>query len=361
MKTLIFVLSIISMQAVAGKKPQAFTLLGKVTDADSGFVLIRNLTKPVADTVQIIKGEFTYRGTLEEATPHVISDEQNHYQMFFAEPGALMHMALKRKEMQVTFFDGSTAQDLFRSLLNAQDPYQKEVEKAKQAFSLPGANKDSIQQVIQNISNRINDNFYEFLKRSGNSEVAAFIVYSSISQNRGVDAILADSMYSYLKGIGRTSFYGVETGKSVEKLRAVTVGYMAPNFTLPDSTGKKKYSLSSFKGNYLLVDFWASWCGPCKTEIPFIKQAYERFHSKGFDVLSVSLDDKREAWLNGLKQFEMPWPQVSEIKGFRSVVNDLYPIPSIPKTLLLDKTGKIIATDLRGEALDKKLEELLGK
>ncbi|HNF71558.1 MAG TPA: TlpA disulfide reductase family protein, partial [Chitinophagaceae bacterium] len=137
--------------------------------------------------------------------------------------------------------------------------------------------------------------------------------------------------------------------------------YIAPDFTLPDSTGTKKYTLSKIKRSYLLVDFWASWCGPCKGEIPFMKTAYERFHKKGFEILSVSLDDKKDNWLNALRYFQMPWPQVSDVKGFRSVVNDLYPIPSIPKTLLLDPEGKIVATDLRGPALDQKLEELLGK
>ena len=149
--------------------------------------------------------------------------------------------------------------------------------------------------------------------------------------------------------------------KMLSKLRAIEVGYMAPDFTLPDSTEKKKYTLSALRGKYVLLDFWASWCGPCKAEIPYLKKAYTNFHHKGFEIMSVSLDDKKDKWTSALKQFQMPWIQVSDIKGFSSIVNDLYHVPSIPKTLLLDKTGKIIATDLRGDALNKKLEELLGK
>jgi thiol-disulfide isomerase/thioredoxin len=110
-----------------------------------------------------------------------------------------------------------------------------------------------------------------------------------------------------------------------------------------------------------LIDFWASWCGPCKAEIPYLKTAYNNFHKKGFEIISVSLDDKKDKWTAALRQYQMPWIHISDVKGFQSQVNSLYHVPSIPKTLLLDKTGKIIATDLRGEALDRKLEELLGK
>jgi len=362
MQKLIFTLFLsLIFQLNLSAKPKTFKLLGKVLDADSGYVLIRNLTMPLPDTVQIIKGEFKYVGNVDEVTPHVIIDKANKYQMFFAEPNDDMHMTLKQKEMQVTFIDGSKSQDIFRKLIMMQDPLQKEMELLQQSASYPNTNKDSIQAIAMRINNQRNDNFYSFLKEYGNTEVASFIVYSSISNERSIDANLADSMFSYLKDKGRTSFYGIETEKAINKLKAVTIGYMAPDFTLPDSTEKKKYTLSKFRGNYVLIDFWASWCGPCKAEIPYLKTAYEKFHAKGFEIISVSLDDKREAWMNSMRQFKMPWTQISDVKGFRSIVNDLYPIPSIPKTLLLDKTGKIIATDLRGNALDIKLEELLGK
>ena len=361
MKQLLFILSaMMALQASAETKQGNFTLNGKVTDTETGFVFIRNLTKQLPDTVRIVNGEFKYSGQTEPGTPYVVTDEANKYQLFFAEPNANMHMILKRKDMQVTFIDGSSAQEIFRTLLIAQNPLQGVVDQLQQESSTPGVNRDSIQQLILQINNQRNANFYRFLKENGNSEVAAFLIYSSISNERGIDANLADTMYSFLNGPAKTCFYGVETKKSINKLRAVTVGYMAPDFTQPDTTGKN-YSLSTFKGKYLLVDFWASWCGPCKGEIPFMKEAYAHFHDKGFEILSVSLDDKREAWMNALRQFKMPWAQVSDVKGFRSVVNDLYPIPSTPKTLLLDQTGKIIATDLRGPALDSKLEELLGK
>jgi thiol-disulfide isomerase/thioredoxin len=166
-------------------------------------------------------------------------------------------------------------------------------------------------------------------------------------------------MYGILGKEAVNSFYGQELNKMLAKLRAIEVGYMAPDFTLPDSSGKKKITLSSFRGKYVLIDFWASWCGPCKAEIPFLKQAYTKYQNKGFEIVSVSLDDKKPNWLAALNQYQMPWVHISDVKGFNSVVNELYHVPAIPKTLLLDQTGKIIAKDLRGPALDKKLDELL--
>jgi peroxiredoxin len=263
--------------------------------------------------------------------------------------------------MQVTDLEGSKSQDVFRKLINANEPLQQLATKLQQDLNSQGANKDSIAQVLNAINIQSRSNFYSFLKTNKTSEVSSFVLFSTISNDRNVNIKSADTMFQFLEGKGKTSFYGVELTKLMNKLKAVEVGYMAPDFTLPDSTGNKKYTLSKIYGQnkYVLIDFWASWCGPCKGEIPFLKTAYERFHNKGFDIISVSLDDKKQAWLAALRQYQMPWIHISDVKGFNSAVNELYHVPSIPKTLLLDKTGKIIATDLRGRALDLKLEELL--
>lgn len=153
-----------------------------------------------------------------------------------------------------------------------------------------------------------------------------------------------------------------ETAKKLaiklDKTKKTAIGVMAADFSQPDVNGKM-IALSSFKGKYVLLDFWASWCGPCRAENPHVLKAYNEFKDKNFDVFAVSLDDKKENWLKAVKDDAMPWTQVSDLKGWKNQAAGMYAITAIPQNFLINPEGKIIASNLRGEDLAKKLKELI--
>ncbi len=138
------------------------------------------------------------------------------------------------------------------------------------------------------------------------------------------------------------------------------VGQQAPDISLPDPNGNLK-TLSSLRGKYLLLDFWASWCGPCRYENPNVVRLFQKYKDTNFNILSVSLDNNKNAWLNAIEADGMEWNHVSDLKKWESAVIPVYELDAIPMTYLLDKNGIIIAKNLRGPDLENKLADILAK
>jgi peroxiredoxin len=194
-----------------------------------------------------------------------------------------------------------------------------------------------------------------YIKKYANSIVSAQIILDHYIGWSTSDVIKRN--YDLLSDEVKGSIQGKAIGKHLEAEAKTAIGVIAADFTMNDVDGKP-VTLSSLRGKYVLLDFWASWCAPCRKENPNVVIAYNDFHSKGFDIVQVSLDDKKDAWLAAIKKDGLTWTHLSDLKGWNNAAARLYNVKAVPTNILIDGTGKIIAKNLRGEELQAKLKEL---
>lgn len=195
----------------------------------------------------------------------------------------------------------------------------------------------------------------EIVKENGNTCTAAYIVLAC-----GMQAPVEQlqELYNLLGERAKASIYGKIIAAQLTELGRIAVGKLAPDFTVNAPDGKS-ISLYEIKAKVKLLDFWASWCGPCRKENPNVIKLYKKFHDKGLEVLGVSIDNDKSKWVQAIMEDGLPWLNGSDLKGQDSQITRMYGVRSIPFTLLLDENNQIVAKNLRGKELGKKIEELL--
>ena len=332
------------------------TLEGAKENDSVSLQLVEGRKMTEIQKVPVIKGQFKFKGVADSVQVAAITLGDAFCQ-FFLEPGEIK---VELKQDQLTYALGTpnnNAHDSFMEDMKALDEEYAEIVKNSQKPELTDEQRKEVKEQLdgfeakfyQAIKNSIldNDNNYFGLKN--------LCDYYTLFSPEELNAVLDSFMTTYptdknLKAIKKYNDVVLETSE----------GKPFKNFEMADVDGNM-HSIAEYvaENKVTLIDFWASWCGPCRAEMPNVKAAYNAYKKKGFGIIGVSLDDNKEKWTDAIKNLEMDWVHLSDLKGWGNEGAKLYGVSSIPATILVAQDGTIIARNIRGEAIMKKLAELL--
>jgi peroxiredoxin len=353
-----------------------FTLnakVGQIAAPAKAYLIYRSADKVITDSAAVDNGAFKFTGTATDPIrAQLVLDHKGEGLAKLGRDADVVVVYLEKGDISLAakdsvknaVFTGSKLNDENKAykaltaesdkeiaMLNAEYLSAPDDKKNDQDF------KDGLQARYNKIAETKQTLQQQFIKQYPGSYISLLVLMEQSGHD--IDVPTVEPVYKSLSANVRSTAAGVEFAQAIDAARATSVGAMAPVFTQND-VNDKPVSLTDFHGKYVLVDFWASWCGPCRGENPNVVKAYNQYKDKNFTVLGVSLDrpGKKDDWLAAIKADGLEWTQVSDLKFWDNDVAKLYGIKSIPQNYLLDPTGKIIGKNLRGDDLNKKLAEL---
>ncbi|MEP6951861.1 MAG: TlpA disulfide reductase family protein [Ginsengibacter sp.] len=321
-----------------------FVISGNVTGFADGTAVsfLNEQTNLPEKQTSIEKGKFVINGKMNEpGFKGLIFGDQPPVVPLFLD-NSNVKISGDKNAIDKLLITGSPSHTLFAEYTDALKPYEK--------IFLPDAVFDA------NAVSSVEKISEEFVKKHPGSYIAPLAIIRMFQADQ--DGAKAEKLYTLIPASVQSSGLGQYVNQQIQESKINPIGSVIKDFSQKDTSGNL-VKVSSFRGKYVLLDFWASWCRPCRMENPNVVAAYNKFHDKNFTILSVSLDQAKPAWLDAIKMDGLIWSHVSDLKGWNNEVAGLFQIRSIPQNLLIDPDGKIIAKNLRGTVLENKLAELL--
>jgi len=351
--------------AFKSDKNPAYTIdatIRGVEDSTSIFLYVRKDGEmTILDTVALKNSKAQFKGVVESPEMMYINIGTTNKAINLFVENAKIQISAHADSLDKVIVTGSKTQDDFIAFRKALEPIEQRSNDLNQRYQVAMATGDTaaIRQIQIDADQLYPDQTAAITTFIGSKNGSFLTPY--IIKNYLVFEMEVEQLDSMLSKLDTTLYHSPDykfLAERVAVMQKVAIGQPALDFALVDPAGIP-VPISSFKGKYLLIDFWASWCGPCRRENPNVVKLYNDFNDKGFEIIGVSFDDDRDKWLKAIEDDKLTWAHVSDLQGWGCEAGKLYAVNSIPATVLLNREGVIIAKNLRGDALRKKLEELL--
>jgi len=378
-KVLLFVSAAALFISCSKTGDNEYIITGTLADADGKNVILEAPDKEIPgkftpiDTVKIEKGKFEIKGTATEPAIHALRIESKDGMIDFVLEEGEIKMAIDKDTLTNSKVSGTYNNDELTKFKGELKVIQKNVQKKSMAFQQENMAKMQqakqandtvvINQLLKSyrkIQEPLNNMYTSYAEKNPKSFLSVLIA-KSLFNFPDTDFAKIRKIYNGLTSELKNTKPGKSVKEKLDNMDAVEVGKVAPDFTAPNPEGKN-VSLKQSLGKVTIIDFWASWCAPCRQENPNVVALYNEFHDKGLNIVGVSLDqpDGAAKWKEAIAADKLAWTHVSNLKFWQDPIAKKYNVKSIPATFILDASGKIVAKDLRGEELKAKVKELLG-